>query len=205
MSTLSPKALQLILDYEVGGGQRYYEKRLARPCWPKGQSGVTIGIGYDLGYTPDARFRGDWASLPDGIRDRLGRAIGIKGTAASGAAAKLHDIVIPWEAALTVFQARTIPFWIAQTLKAFPGADKLPPDAFGALVSLVFNRGPALEGKNRQDMKDISLILADGVQVGDLDKIADQLLEMCRIWAGRGLDGLITRRKAEAALVRGAR
>ena len=44
---------------------------------------------------------------------------------------------------------------IKETLKAFPGANELHPDAFGALVSLVFNRGAAVTGKNREEMKNI--------------------------------------------------
>lgn len=205
VNTLSPRALALVIKYEVGGGQAYYDRYLARPTWPKGQSGVTIGIGYDLGYTPRERFLGDWAALDDTSRDRLAAVIGFKGAAAAARVGRLKDIRIPWNLALGVFQARTIPFWIRQTLQAFPGADALPEDAFGALVSLVFNRGPALRGKNRQDMEDIFRILADGVQVGDQAAIAQQLREMKAIWAGRGLDGLIARREEEAKLVESAR
>ncbi len=96
--------------------------------------------------------------------------------------------------AVAVFSQTTVPRFIAETLRAFPRADQLPPDAFGALVSLVFNRGPKLEGKNRQDMQDIHNILADGVQSGDLKAIATQLREMKEIWRGQGVDGLLRRR-----------
>jgi hypothetical protein len=201
---LSSKALALIIEFEVGGGKSYYEKALARPTWPGGASGVTIGIGYDLGYTPRERFLGDWASLEDPIRERLAAVIGIKGYTASGKVSGLRDIRIPWDVALSVFDARTVPYWIEQTLKAFPGANKLPADAFGALVSLVFNRGPATAGKNREEMAAIMHLLADGVQAGDLAKIAAQLRTMKRIWQGKGLPGLIRRREAEAQLVESA-
>lgn len=197
--------MKLILEFEVGGGQGYYDSALARPCWPGGASGVTIGVGYDLGYTPGARFLADWHHLPVDQRNRLAEMIGIKGERARVAVRRVRDIVIPWHSAFAVFEARTIPYWIEQTLKAFPGADKLPPDAFGALVSLVFNRGPATKGKNREEMAVIEKVLADGVQAGDCEKIAKAIESMCRIWKGRGLDGLLRRRRAEAAMVRHAR
>ena len=203
--SLSPAALQLILEHEVGGGKAYYNERLARPTWPGGSSGVTIGIGYDLGYTPTTRFLGDWHGLEDDVRHALISAIGLRGLRAKDKAIVLRrTITIPWDVAWVVFQARTIPFWIGQTVKAFPRSVDLPADAFGALVSLVFNRGPALHGKNRQDMDDISGVLADGVQCGDLKLIARQLREMKVIWAGRGLPGLIRRREDEAKLVEAA-
>jgi peptidoglycan hydrolase-like protein with peptidoglycan-binding domain len=37
-SILSYKAIQLILEFEIGGGQQYYEKFLQSPTWPEGQS-----------------------------------------------------------------------------------------------------------------------------------------------------------------------
>lgn len=202
--SLTPAALQLILDHEVGGGQAYYERHLARPTWPGGASGVTIGIGYDLGYTPATRYLEDWHDLPIGDRHALLGVTGKRGSAAARLIRDLRAIIIPWALALAVFQRRTIPYWIRQTKKAFRHAEDLPPDAFGALVSLVFNRGPALTGRQREDMRDIEEILSDGVQCGDLRLIARQLREMKTIWAGRGLDGLLRRREDEARLVEGA-
>lgn len=203
--TLSPAALRLILKYEVGGGEAYYNRALKRPTWPGGASGVTIGVGYDLGYTAKERFLADWAALDDNTRARLVPVIGYKGQSARNMTRGVRHLEIPWAVAFAVFQARTVPYWIEQTKRAFPRSVELPDDAFGALVSLVFNRGPSLKGANRQDMNDIYVILADGVQAGDLGLIAQQLREMKRIWAGKGLDGLIARREEEARLVESAR
>ena len=50
MKQPSPKALDLILEYEVGGGKAYYDKYLSRPTWPGGASGMTLAIGVDCGY-----------------------------------------------------------------------------------------------------------------------------------------------------------
>lgn len=203
MKPMSEKALKLILDFEVGGGQRYYDAKLARPTWPGEKSGVTIGVGYDLGYNSETQFRADWPKLPLEVRNRLCTVVGIKGPAAQPAARRVRDILIPWALAFDVFMRRTVPRFEAEMLKAFPGAEELPADAYWALVSLVFNRGGALQGKNREDMQDIHNILRDGVQAGDLEAIAEQLREMKRIWRGRGLDGLVRRREAEAVLVLG--
>lgn len=199
MSELSAAGMKLILDYEVGGGKAYYEKRLSRPTWPGGQSGVTIGIGYDLGYTPRERFLGDWHALEDADRDRLSATIGVKGVRARERAKEVRDIVIPWDVAYEVFQRRTIPFWIDQTRKAFPGVDDLPWDVLGAMVSLVFNRGPDMSGDRRREMRDIR----DAIIHHDVGRIAKALRSMKRLWRGKGLDGLLARREAEALLVEG--
>ena len=55
----SRASLELIVRFEVGSRQRY-EKEFQRPTWPGGMSGVTIGIGYDLGMTPKAQITSDW-------------------------------------------------------------------------------------------------------------------------------------------------
>lgn len=201
MSEISPGALQLILDHEVGGGAAYYDKMLKHPIWPGGESGCTIGIGYDLGYTPRARFVADWHALPQVELDRLGATIGVRGLRARERTKEVRDIVIGWPVALEVFQRATIPFWIAQTRVAFPGVEALPWDAEGALVSLVFNRGPSMEGARRSEMREIRA----AVPAGDLARIARMLRRMKRLWVGKGLDGLLARREAEAVLVEGAK
>jgi hypothetical protein len=197
MSELSPKGLQLILDYEVGGGEAYYKRYLSRPTWPGGESGVTVGVGYDLGYTPRDRFQGDWHALDDEVRDRLAATIGTKGVRARERTKEVKDIVIPWGMAFEVFQRRTLPFWIEQTKKAFPGVEALPWDVLGALTSLVFNRGPAMDGERRREMRNIRT----AVQERDLEKIARNLRAMKRLWQGKGLPGLLKRREAEAEMV----
>jgi hypothetical protein len=193
--------MQLLLDYEVGGGEAYYRSQLARPTWPGGESGVTIGIGYDLGYTPRGRFLGDWHALEDDVRDRLAATIGVRGIRARERAKEVRDISIPWSVAYEVFQRSTVPFWMEQTRKAFPGLDALPWDAAGALVSLIFNRGPSMEGDRRREMRAIREL----VPTGNLPGIAKQIRAMKRLWQGKGLNGLLARREAEAKLVEGAK
>lgn len=212
MKELSPAALRLVLDYEVGGGEDYYNARLRHPSWPGGESGVTIGIGYDLGYTPRARFLGDWHAMDDDDRARLAAVIGIRGLKARERVKEVRDILITWQLAFDVFQAQTVPFWISQTQAAFPGLDSLPADAAGALVSLVFNRGPAMEGDRRREMVRIRSYVLENAKCRNaecrnacLAGIAKQLRAMKRLWYGQGLEGLLRRRDAEAALVENAK
>jgi hypothetical protein len=198
---ISQKALDLIIKHEVGGGEAYYNKALKKPCYPGGASGVTIGVGYDLGYNTDDQFTSDWGKVLSGdIFSRLSKCLGAKSSSAKSLIPSVKDIEIPWESALKVFKESTLPRFVNETLKAFPGANELHPDAFGALVSLVFNRGAAVTGKNREEMKNIRGLIAGK----DYAAIAKEITNMKRIWVGKGLDGLLRRRDEEAALVKGS-
>jgi hypothetical protein len=205
--TLSDKAVDLILRFEIGGSKKYYEKYLSRPSWPGGASGVTIGIGVDLGYEDEMLDELEGV-IPDEQIKRLRRTVGRKGTQGKAAIAGVRDIVIPWDFALAFFEKNTLPKYIAQTLKAFPNSEYLPDDAFGALVSIVFNRGPLIDNSDRRrEMKEIKRILALGgdqeIDNEDLLDIAKQVRSMARLWAdNKNSDGdLHDRRHAEADLI----
>lgn len=201
-TSLSAKAFKLILDYEVGGGKSYYDRALKHPSYPGGASGVTIGIGYDLGYNTSAQFTQDWRDqLSAGDFARLQPCLGATARRAKDLIGGVKDISIAWEAALAVFQSNTLPRFIRETVKAFPGSDKLHPDAFGALVSLVFNRGGSVSGISRVEMLNIKNAIANERE--DIyPYIAQQITAMKHLWAGKGLDGLLTRRDDEAKLVK---
>jgi GH24 family phage-related lysozyme (muramidase) len=189
MAPLSQKAFDLIVNFEGMGQPRQ---------WPGGQSGVTIGYGYDLGYVTAAQFQSDWGDhLSTDVTDKLKTAIGLKGIPAKNKAAQLTSVVINRDDALAVFRDKTIPSYQAQTAKAFPGLESLPLDAQGALVSLVYNRGASMDGDRRREMRAIR----DAVAQGNLQEIANQLRAMKRLWQGQGMSGLLKRRDAEAALV----
>ena len=201
---LSKKSLDLILEFEVGGGENYYNKFLKNPSWPGEQSGVTIGVGYDLGYVNKAEFTNDWKELNQKDFDRLYKVVGIKGIAAKDLTRGLKDISIPWDLSLKVFMNKTVTKFYNLTRETFPNFDNLPEDAKGGLVSLVFNRGNALEGDRRREMK----LIRDGmklVSVYDqkaLTFIANQIRSMKRIWLGGSIEkGMIRRRDAEAKLI----
>lgn len=189
MITLTDKTKRFILDFEG----------LNQPSeWPGGDSGVTIGIGYDLGYVTVDQFEFDWG--PYFTADQLNRlreAVGKRGIAARNRATRFEDIRIKRKDAETVFIERSLPMYALKTEMAFPGIPELPPDAQGALVSLVFNRGTSMEGDRRSEMRAIR----DAVPRGDLQEIADQLRSMKRLWVNKGLDGLLRRREEEAKVV----
>jgi len=201
-SPLSDKAYNLILKYEVGGGEAYYNKQLKNPCYPGGESGVTIGIGYDLGYNTLAQFEADWKGIIDQTSySHLVPHLGKKGNNAKVAIASVKTISIPWESAEVVYKGKTLPRFIRETKSAFPGSDKLHPDAFGALVSLVFNRGGSTVGSSRVEMLNIkNAIISNRSDI--YNYIAQQIIDMKRLWVGKGLDGLLVRRNEESSLVK---
>lgn len=192
---LSENGLKLLLNHEVGGGKSYYDKCLSRPTWPGEASGVTIGIGFDLGYNNEAQFNSAWGlRLPEGHFQRLKRTLGVRAEAAKAEVEKLQDIVIPWEKAFEVFLDVTVPrFWLL-TLKTYPRTIYLPEDAHAVLLSLIFNRGGSLSGDRRVEMRQI----ADDLQIEAYDKVPGRIRAMKRLWAPTS--GLVRRREDEAKL-----
>lgn len=203
---LSPKALQLLINFEVGGGKSYYDRFLSRPTWPGFSSGVTIGIGVDLGYDSDI-LDSLCCELSESQVTRLQKAVGVKGQRAKAVAQGLRDITISWEFAAEYFERVTLPKYIAQTLQAFPNSENLPDDAFGALVSLVFNRGPLINNTDRRrEMANIRKLLAESdenISASTIRAIAAQVKGMSRLWPDNSSStgDLHDRRLKEAKLI----
>lgn len=195
----SRTGIRAIIDYEIGS-KNYYQTRLRKPHWPGGESGVTIGIGYDLGYQGKEEFTRDWSALPPEAITRLSAHCGKKGKPAKKATAQVADISVSYAQAEKVFASTSLKKYAALTKSAFPGVEQLEPDAQSALLSLVFNRGASMRGDSRREMRAIK----EGVRHGDYNRIAAELEAMKRLWEGRNLDGLLKRRDKEAAMVRGA-
>lgn len=200
---ISPAAFDLIVKFE-SGERPYYEKFLKQPTWPGGQSGVTLGFGWDLGY--EKYLDRDWDKyLTADQLNRLARCAGKTGSAARQALSGLRDIVIEWDWAEEVFNENELPQEIRNTLATYPGsADKLPADAFGALVSLIFNRGTDLEGSRRTEMFRIKTLIGSVYSQKELcHRIAEQFRLMKRLWQDdKESDGdLVDRREAEARLI----
>ena len=198
--TVSRQGVEAIIGYEVSS-RAYYESRLTRPTWPGGDSGVTIGIGYDLGYITVRQFDADWSALL-GIyaRRRLRRCCGVKGSSAKRYLSRLQRIAISFEAAQQVFIHQSLPGYAGKTLKAYPGVERLFPDAQAALLSLIYNRGASMTGASRREMANIRSLVA----ARDYQGIATQIISMKRLWQNRGLDGLLRRRDEEARMVANA-
>lgn len=195
---VSRAGLDLLVSFEVSS-PAFYEKKLRRPCWPGGESGVTIGIGYDVGVTGAKQIDQDWrGQLSDEAVDRLLTAQGISGARAKQLARDLSDVEVPLDVAQAVFYRCTVPQFARRTLDVYPRVDKLPPDAQAMVLSLIYNRGARLTGARRQHMAALKPLIARG----DLDAIAEQFDLMTALWPD--LPGLQTRRRKEAAMIREA-
>jgi hypothetical protein len=195
----STKTLELLLQYEVGGGKAYYEKYLSKFTWPGGASGPTIAIGVDCAYYTETELAKIFSFLPKEQINQIQEAAGKTGEKGKEYAKKLRSagIVVNWEQAMSVFTTLTWPKFTKLAEKTFPGLSELHPDAYGAIISLVFNRGTSLKGDSRKEMVNIkNLILKK-----EYKKIAKEFRNMKRVWIGKGLDGLLERREAEAKLV----
>jgi GH24 family phage-related lysozyme (muramidase) len=177
------------------GSPRQYELMYRHPAWPGEQSGITIGIGYDLKFVTRLQFEADWAGVlsPTAI-DRLAVAFSVTGRTQLRQA--VADLDFPLDVAMKVFRERTLPEFIIKTRSIYPQLDSLSPARATALVSLVYNRGASLDGDRRREMRAIQTLLASD----DLDAVAAEFDAMERLW--EPTCGLVKRRHDEARLWR---
>jgi len=196
---ISRKSIDLIIQHEIGGRQ-VYEKKYQKPMWAGGESGCTIGIGYDMGYNTEKQFLLDWSgNLNLNFVNALKPLCGLKGEKVKGMIkGEVLNVRIPYNTAYEVFVKSSLPRYYAMTKKIYPNMDLLNEDTQGALVSMVYNRGNKLEGDSRLEMRAI----VDLIAKQDYEGIAEQIERSKRLWENRGLDGLVVRRESEADLVR---
>lgn len=198
---VSRRALDKLIEFEITS-EAAYTKKYQKPIYPGGESGATIGIGYDLGHNSKSTIDTDWrGKLGDADLELLKTAAGVKGAAAGNLIAGLKCVNVPYPAACEVFYVRTLPRYASATREIYPGIEKLPADAQGALLSLIYNRGSKLGGDRRREMQEIAALVA----AKDLDGIADRIAAMKRLWDKNKLPGLHARRDDEAGLVKNAR
>lgn len=195
---ISKKAVDFIILHEIGS-KTYYERFLQKPTWPQGESGITIGFGYDLGYTTDKQFMNDWsASLNINFLTPLRNVIGLKGLHAKPMLkGEITNVRVPYNMAYDVFLKSSLPRYYKMALSVYPNLEKLNEDTQGAIVSLVYNRGNKLEGADRKEMKE----LVGLIDKQDYEGIADAIENSKRLWEGK-LEGLVLRREAESDMVR---
>lgn len=198
---VSKTGLDQLMQFEISS-ERNYERRLAAPIWPGGESGVTIGVGYDLGFNTRATIRSDWGGrIPDAVLEELLTAAGRKGQAARAMIPGFSRIRVALQPAKEVFYSRTLPRFASETRRAYPGTESLPADAQAMMLSLVYNRGTKMDGPRRSEMAAIRPL----VRRGDLPGIAAQIRSMKRLWDINELRGLHIRRDREAEMIEGAR
>ncbi len=176
-----------------------YNKKYRKPIVPdpvNTNSGVTIGIGYDCGQYAANKIKLDWQSvLPLHMVNALVSVAGLKKQQAVNKLPSLKIVDVPIEAALQVFYNTTIFEFAKQAERIYPGLFKLHPVEQSVIIGLVYNRGAALQGDRRREMKQLIVAIKN-----DNDKaMADLIRSMCRLWPNTL--GLRKRREAEAALI----
>jgi hypothetical protein len=185
----------MILWAEVGS-RTYYEKKCKAPCVPlanRSSSGVTIGVGWDCGHSTVEELHAQWGEyLPPEQLAALERVMGLKGPKAQAALRKLPRIEVPFDTAVRQFFNFTLPEHWRRTCAAFPSVEEAPQCVKDALLSLVFNRGTAMAGDKRREMRAIR----SHVGFKLWSSIPAEIRAMKRLWPG--IKGLIARRELEA-------
>jgi peptidoglycan hydrolase-like protein with peptidoglycan-binding domain len=197
---------------EETGGLGYYQKITRWPHYPGGASGITIGVGYDLHFHTQNELMTSWGDyLSAATLQELSKDIGKRGSNDRANELKAMAIEVPFHAAWQVFVSETLPQFYKKTLNAYPSLASLPEVCRSVLVSLVYNRGPALSGESREEMANIRQWLDKAEQARTQGKsaaevqqlllaVADELVEMKKYWPVTS--GLVKRRQLEANLWR---
>ena len=178
------------------------------PYWPGGICGVTLGIGWDLGYHNVSELHREWAQLGEADLHRLEVAAGTKGAPARALIEPLKSIDVPADVSRHVLETSLHTYYYPFAAGHFPGLQQLPAEAQVVLISLIFNRGISMghepdwrfakEVDSRWEFRE----LRRDVQDSDLFAIYTHLGTMKRVWETSGGRGLRIRRRDEQALIR---
>lgn len=179
---ISKRAFDLCVAHEVTS-EAYYKKHYQRPEWPGLSSGVTVGIGYDLGQASRDKIRNDWnglvsAQMLDVMMDCSGHT-GMRGKAKL--AQVKTKILIPWEKALHVFANRDVPTWTAGVIRYIPEAANLPPSCLGVLFDLAYNRGHSWNNNSGDRYREMRAI-KNHVRTGNIGLVPSEIRSMKRLW-----------------------
>lgn len=193
---LTAAGLTFIAREEISS-PREYRSLYKRPVLPPKDSGVTIGIGYDLRFADRQQIESDWGDVL--AADQIEHLVAVSGKAGTQALlATVREIEIPLLEAVRVFIKRMVPKHLRATRAIYPSLDDLAPHQRTALLSLVFNRGNDLDGDRRIEMRRIRDLLSNG----KLDQVDEQFEAMTHLWDPAEAPGLIRRRQREAQLWR---
>ena len=202
VSLVSPAAVDLIVGFEIISAA-YYVRRLQGVVCPPRLSGPTRGVGWDDGHQTRTAIANAWPDHPQ--LARILPASGQVGAAKCNAYRNANrDIRTPLDMAERVFAGTALPAYHGLTARTFRnGWDALPPNAQGALVATVYNRGASMMGKGKNDPRREMRVLRDEcVPAADTQCMAEQFLSMRRLWPANvdGGKGLQRRYTATAAL-----
>ena len=198
MLPVGPKAQQLIVTEEIGSAA-FYDKECQHPVWPGGASGVTIGIGYDLGQHTPAELQADWGSILGGTEiTQLAKCCGLRGSAAHEQVTLGLFVTVNLSQAMKVFINTTLPQYAQMTEDALDNCGQLHPDAFGALVSITYNRGAHGWNDFNEERYSEMAGIGDAMDEKNYAAVPNLIRSMKRLWP---VDSdLWNRRLHEAAL-----
>lgn len=175
-----------------------WEGHIGKPYWAKGNSGVTLDPGVDVGYAEWPLVERTYRDLlrADQLED-LRRAAGRRGEAAelflkeaNAARSPLTTIRISRDQADQLFGFVAEPYW-QHISSRFPALlrDTTPPTVQTALLSLAYNRGPG-----NKDLEQLRDPLKNGAwrQVGEAISAMQQ---------NHSLAGIRRRRQEEGKLI----
>jgi hypothetical protein len=114
------------------------------PYWPGGSSGITLGVGWDVGYHTRAEVAATWRELDSEILVRLVEAAGPKGIDAQRLLPQLRSLSIPRSVAIDVLVRSLRDEYYPLVAQLFPGLERLPAEVQVVFLSVVFNRGPSM-------------------------------------------------------------
>ncbi len=200
---ISQESFDLIVGFEVSS-RAAYEKNYRHPERPGGQSGITVGIGYDCGYSDVPVITADWSGkISAPMVTMLASVAGLTGQAAQNQLPRVRLLVdVPWDAALDVFSNVSIPKYLILTRASLPNFDDLPPSCKGVLLSLVYNRGASFStpGPRYLEMRNIKALMADR----KFQNIPNEFRKMKRLWTTPSVRGVAIRREQEARMFESA-
>lgn len=201
-SSVSANAVALIVRFEVGSQARYTARYQGVVC-PPGDSGPTVGIGFDGAHQLPETIRRAFRGHPDVERmaSVMPGAIGPERCAA--ARAQLAGVRVSWDTALRVFQHDTLPEYVARSHRAYgPGLSRLSDDGRGSVYATTYNRGTAMLGSRNREKR---VIRDECIPASDYACMAAQYRSMTRLWVGTPLErGLGARYEATAQLAEGS-
>ncbi len=200
---MTKENIHIIVAPEIGaefpGDTRYYKKFCQMPTYPGGESGVTVGIGYDLGYNNKQQIKLDWGGRVSGNHLAFFmNCAGVKGSFSKQLiTATTRALTVPYEIAIDVFNQVTLPKFAAKTKAIYPNLENLNETTQAVLIGLIYNRGNSLQGDRRAEMRE----LVEHTNSADYAAIAATIDKMKRLWVGTEVSGLVKRREEEAKLI----
>ncbi|GEM_PF-2273292 len=187
---------EFISKFEISS-KSHYEAILKKPTVPGVNSGITIGVGYDLKHNNVMELN-EYIGEEKCNRLKEAQLRYIKGESKSSVLASISDIEIPYDVAMKIYEDKTMPKYIsmARNWLGVEAYDKLLAGCKTAIVSLVFNRGTSEEGSSREEFP----LIRQAIQQGNLAAVPGLIRNMNTTMRAEWSDnsGLFARRNDEA-------